>query len=237
MLSVQSVSHAYESKPVLRDISFDVDAGQIVAIMGTSGGGKTTLLRCIGALLKPTEGKILVDGIDVVSEPEKARAKIGMVFQSAALFDYLNVEENILFGAKRQRRYTGPQLREKLDMLLEQLSLGDIKNQMPSELSGGMQKRVGLARALAMEPQLILYDEPTSGLDPVIAYSIDHLIRETRDRLGVTSLVVSHDVTNVFRIADRVAFLEKGEITFYGSIDEFKKAPTDGISELLEKSN
>ncbi|MBL8060479.1 MAG: ATP-binding cassette domain-containing protein [Chthonomonas sp.] len=237
MLEVRELSHSYGAKEVLHDIDLNVKEGQILAVMGSSGGGKTTLLKCMSGLLVPTRGEVLVDGISVRKQPELARMSLGLVFQYAALFDYLNVRENILFGVERRRRLSA---REKDDIVAEMLaavSLDEsVATQMPDSLSGGMRKRVGLARALAMQPKVLLYDEPTSGLDPITAFSIDRLIVDTRDRLGVTSIVVSHDVNSVFRVADRVAFLDAGRLAFVGSRDEFETARVSGIDELVEKA-
>jgi phospholipid/cholesterol/gamma-HCH transport system ATP-binding protein len=237
VVNVKDISHRFDVNWVLKDINFSVQPGEIAVIMGSSGGGKTTLLKCIAALLTPTKGEILVDGVSVVKEPELARSKMGLVFQYAALFDSLNVEDNILFGLRRRGGVSSSEEKEVLDRLLEQVGLSDVESKLPNELSGGMRKRVGLARALAMEPQVLLYDEPTSGLDPVTAYSIDQLIVDTRDRIGLTSIVVSHDVSSIFRVADRIIFLHQGEILFNGSPDEFRDKQDGPIGELIRKAN
>ncbi len=236
MVTVSGLSHRFDTQFGLRAIEFEVGAGEIAVIMGSSGGGKTTLLKCISGLLKPTEGEILVDGLSVVRDPEHALAKLGLVFQYAALFDSLTVEDNVLFGLRRAKKVSRGEEREILGRLLEQVGLEDVESKLPSELSGGMRKRVGLARALCMEPQVLLYDEPTSGLDPVTAYSIDRLIVETRDRLGLTSLVVSHDVSSIFRVADRIIFLHQGEILFNGSPVDFRAVQDGPIGELIGKA-
>lgn len=237
MLRVRELTHRFGDKTVLTDLNFDVESGQIAVIMGSSGGGKTTLLKCITGLLTPTEGTIEVDGVNVVKNPEIARGKMGLVFQYAALFDSLNVRDNVLFGYRRQHpRRNALEEEQKLTDLLGDVGLSGVEAMMPSELSGGMRKRVGLARALIMEPQLLLYDEPTSGLDPVTAYSIDELIVETRNRLGLTSVVVSHDVTSIFRVADQILFLHQGELLFNGSPEEFRNVQSGPIGELIGKA-
>lgn len=236
MVDVAGVSHSYDGRPVLRDITFQVNEGEIVVIMGSSGGGKTTLLKCIAGLLRPTEGGITVDGVDVVRNPEQAHSHMGFVFQYAALFDSLTVRENVLFGLQRQRRLGRKEADEIVREHLEEVGLPDAGALIPSELSGGMRKRVGLARALALQPKVILYDEPTSGLDPVTAYAIDELIVETRDRHQTTSIVVSHDVTSVLRVADRIAFLEAGELVFWGEPKAFLEESHRSIRELVTKS-
>lgn len=236
MVSVTGLHHKFDERFVLSDVSLSAGKGEIVAIMGSSGGGKTTLLRCIGGLLTPTSGQIKVAGIDVVAKPEEARRKMGFVFQYAALFDYLNVADNVLFGVRRlkslKKRDEGQFIKDRL----EEVGLTGCETQLPGELSGGMRKRVGLARALALQPDVLLYDEPTSGLDPVTAYSIDQLIVDTRDRTGVTSIVVSHDVSSVFRVADKIAFLDAGQLVFVGSPDEFRDVQSGPIKELVEVS-
>jgi phospholipid/cholesterol/gamma-HCH transport system ATP-binding protein len=236
VLHVERLNHAFGAHKVLDDVNIDVGEGEILAVMGSSGGGKTTLLKCVSGLLKPTSGTIVVDGIDVVAQPEKAREKMGLVFQYAALFDYLDVRDNVLFGVRRKRNVKRKDEGEFVARMLAQVGLEGKERLLPSELSGGMRKRVGLARALAMEPNVLLFDEPTSGLDPITAYSIDQLIVETRDRLGMTCVVVSHDVTSVFRVADRIAFLEAGRLVFHGSPEEFRVASQGDIRELVEKA-
>lgn len=221
---------------MLRNINLEVGEGEIVAIMGSSGGGKTTLLRCSSGLVRPTSGKVEVDGIDVDADPEHARRRMGMVFQQAALFDYLTVSDNVLFGARRWFRLSKTEEGQVLEETLHRVGLEGTEGLYPAELSGGMRKRVGIARALALRPKLMLYDEPTTGLDPITAYTIDSLIVELRRELKVTSVVVSHDVSSVYRVADRVAFLESGQLTFVGSPDEFVKSPQESIRELVYKS-
>jgi len=236
ILEVKNLTHRFGRHVVLDAISFEVADREILAIMGSSGGGKTTLLRCIAALLRPSEGTIRVNGVDAQAEPECAREHLGLVFQSAALFDYMNVQDNILFGLRRRKRLGAAQQAQVVRDILGKVGLGDVGALLPAELSGGMQKRVGLARALVLEPRLLLYDEPTSGLDPVTAYAIDSLIVQMRDQLGVTSVVVSHDVTSVYRVADRVAFLHEGRMLFLGTVAEFKTTQDPAIRELVDKA-
>lgn len=236
MVTVEGLTHAFGSAVILRDIGFKVEQGQILAIMGSSGGGKTTLLKCLSGLLRPTEGKVEVAGIDAVADPESARHQMGLVFQSAALFDYLNVRENILFGVHRWSKLNKTKEDELLQEMLSAVGLEGNEHLMPAELSGGMKKRVGIARALAMRPQVMLYDEPVTGLDPVTAYRIDQLIVSVRDKFGLTSIVVSHDVSSVFRTADLVAFLDKGKLAFFGSPEAFRSNDYPAIRDLVLKS-
>lgn len=235
-LVVRDLTHRFGDNRVLLHIDLTVEDRQIVSIMGSSGGGKTTLLRCIAGLIQPTSGSIEIDGVDVSKNPDVIYDKVGLVFQSAALFDYLNVRENILFGVRRKRRLSRSEQGEIVRRLLHEVALPGVEKLMPGELSGGMRKRVGLARALALQPKVLLYDEPTSGLDPVTAYSIDQLIVETRDRLGVTSIVVSHDVSSVFRVSDRIAFLSSGTLAFIGTVEEFRQESNQTIVEMVDKA-
>lgn len=236
MIDVRGLTMTFGDRTILDSIEFSVDAGAILAVMGSSGGGKTTLLRCIAGLIRPTAGSIVVAGVDVVKEPEEARHSMGMVFQSAALFDFLNVRDNVLFGARRAQRLSARQQVELVASMLDAVGLEGTERLMPAELSGGMRKRLGIARALALEPKVMLYDEPVTGLDPVTAYAIDRQIVDVRDRFGMTSIVVSHDVSSVFRIADRVAFLHEGRLAFIGTPAEFKQSQFPPIAELYAKS-
>lgn len=236
MVSIQRLSHSFDGRPVLREIDLEVPHGEILAVMGSSGGGKTTLLRCVAGLLKPTEGIVLVDGIDVHRETEKARHKMGMVFQSAALFDYMTVHQNVMFGVERWSEEPKSTHKQVVAGAIQMVGLDGNEELMPSELSGGMKKRVGIARALALKPKLVLFDEPTTGLDPVTTYTIDRLIADVRDKLGITAILVSHDVSSVFRVADRIAFLESGRLSFVGSADQFVDARVEAIRELVHKS-
>jgi phospholipid/cholesterol/gamma-HCH transport system ATP-binding protein len=236
MVHVKNLTHRFGPNTILEDISLDVSQGEILAIMGSSGGGKTTLLRCVSGLIVATEGEILVDDVDVRANPEEARRRMGMVFQSAALFDFMTVYENVLFGVQRQLRLKKEVEREVVASALDRVGLQGSEGKMPSELSGGMRKRVGLARALALRPRVMLYDEPTTGLDPITTYTIDELMVSVCRELQVTSLVVSHDVNSVFRVADRVAFLHRGRVIFLGTPEEFKESREESIREILHKA-
>ena len=236
MVHVSALSKSFGDKVVLKNIELDIAKGEIVAIMGSSGGGKTTLLRCISGLIAPESGKVVVDGIDVQSQPELARRKMGMVFQSAALFDYLSVADNVLFGAKRWYSLNAKDQLEVVEKTLATVGLAGSEKLMPSELSGGMRKRVGIARALALRPELMLYDEPTTGLDPITTYTIDQLIVSLKGSTGITSLIVSHDVSSVFRTADRIAFLHAGELLFIGTPGEFETSRESAIADLIKAS-
>jgi phospholipid/cholesterol/gamma-HCH transport system ATP-binding protein len=233
MVHVAGLTKSFGSRVVLSDISFEVPEGSTMALMGSSGGGKTTLLRCLSGLIRPDQGTVAVDGVDVLAQPEEARRRMGMVFQHAALFDYMTVRENILFGVHRRRQNVDDDalVRE----VLEQVRLDDVQDLYPSELSGGMRKRVGIARALALRPRVLLFDEPTTGLDPITTYAIDELLVEIRAQ-GVTSVLVSHDVQSVARTADAVGFLHQGSLVFVGPPEEFLQAEHPAIRELVDKS-
>ena len=236
MIEIKDLSHSFGSTEVLKNISLNVAEGEILAVMGSSGGGKTTLLRCISGLIRPTSGEVIVDGVNVQQEPEAARAKMGMVFQSAALFDYLTVAQNVLFGVKRHLNLSKKEEAALLADTLSRVSLTGNEDLVPAELSGGMKKRVGMARAIALHPKVLLYDEPTTGLDPITTYQIDELVAGLRKTLGATSILVSHDIVSVQRTADRVAFLHQGEVVFVGSPAEFLKSDHPAIKEVVEKS-
>jgi phospholipid/cholesterol/gamma-HCH transport system ATP-binding protein len=225
-IAVDSLSYSVPEKVILNNIDLEVAQGEVLAIMGMSGGGKTSLLKCMAGLVKPTSGRILIGGEDIVPMPEgeldRVRLKLGLVFQYAALFDSLTVYDNVAFGLRYHSRLSRSEIDEVVHARLDDVEMEGTEKLFPAQLSGGMKKRIGLARALAMEPAVLLYDEPTSGLDPVIARTIDDLILETRGKRQVTSVVVSHDISSIFRIADRVAMLDNGELVAYGTPDELR---------------
>jgi phospholipid/cholesterol/gamma-HCH transport system ATP-binding protein len=237
-ITVRNLIYEVPQKRVLNSIQLNIASGEIVSIMGQSGSGKTTLLKLMTGLIKPTSGEIRIDETDIAglseAELDKIRLKMGLVFQYAALFDSLTVYDNIAFGVVRHRKGMS---RAEIDTLvanrLAEVNLEGIEKQMPSELSGGMQKRVGLARALAMEPSIVFYDEPTSGLDPITSNTIDELIMETRGRTGVTSVVVSHHLPSIFRISDHVAMLHEGEIVLYGTPAEVQASQNPVVQTFL----
>ncbi|RYG22737.1 ATP-binding cassette domain-containing protein [bacterium] len=237
LIQVEGLRQAFGGREVLKGIDLQVGDREILAVMGSSGGGKTTLLRAIAGLAKFTAGKITVDGIDVREDPEEARRRMGLVFQSAALFDSMTVRENVLFGIERRLKLEPKERRSLAEQALSVVGLQpDDAKKYPSELSGGMRKRVGLARALALDPKIVLYDEPTTGLDPITTYAIDRLVATLRDERGVTSLVVSHDLASVVRVADRVAFLHQGTLAFLGTPDDFVRDEHPAIVELVKAS-
>ena len=237
-ISVRNLVYDVPRKRVLNNVNLEVEAGQIVSIMGQSGSGKTTLLKLMTGLLRPTSGEILIDGEDITrldeNQLDKVRLKMGLVFQYAALFDSLNVYDNIVFGVTRHRKKVKRvELNRIVHDRLAEVQLEGLEKQFPSQLSGGMQKRVGLARALAMQPSIVFYDEPTSGLDPITGHAIDELIMDTRRRMNVTSVVVSHHLPSIFRISDRVAMLHQGEIVIEDTPEAVKTSSNAIVSAFL----
>lgn len=237
-IEVRGLCYAYASRIVLDRLDMDVRAGEIVGVVGGSGSGKSTLIKCMSGLLSPDSGSIILGGRQIVGASEREIAavlrSVGYVFQYSALFDSLTVFENIALAPMRRRgcsrQRARDMAREKLAMV--QLEPG-VEDLFPSQLSGGMAKRVGLARALALEPDVLFYDEPTSGLDPPTARSIDDLIAAMRTELSVTSVVVSHDVTALARIADRICLLDGGQMVFVGSPDEFVSSEDPRVSRFV----
>ena len=211
---------------VLHDIDFRVQRGHIAVVIGGSGTGKTTLLRILVGLQRPTRGEVRIDGEDIASmgerELRRVRAACGMVFQYSALLDSLTVMENVALPLREHERLGGSALRDRVREMLASLGLEGTEERYPNELSGGMRKRVALARALIRKPSLIMYDEPASGLDPLTAQRVDDLILETRERLGVTSIVISHSMAQAVRIADRLYVLDKGQVAAEGTVSELK---------------
>jgi phospholipid/cholesterol/gamma-HCH transport system ATP-binding protein len=239
MISVHNLKKSFGSLDVLRGVTFDIQDGETVAIIGQSGCGKSVLLKHIIGLMKPDGGEVLVDGINMShakqEQLEQVRRNIGFLFQGSALFDSMTVMENVTLGL---REY-GERDREKLARITKEkltlVGLKEIENVMPSDLSGGMKKRVALARALASQPRYMFYDEPTTGLDPVTSDQIDALIQDLTGRLHVTSLIVTHDIFTVERIAKRVIFLHNGNVHFDGTPAELAQS-TDSISlQFLER--
>lgn len=222
---VRDLVKRFGQTEVLRGISMTVQRGETAVVIGGSGAGKTTLLRILIGLEKPTSGQVFIDGQDIVPLGElqmnRVRKKFGMVFQYSALLDSLTVMDNVAFPLREHTKMKPKQVQEKVILALEMLGLkADDAKKYPSELSGGMRKRVGLARALMLEPQILIYDEPTSGLDPHTSRMVDDLIEETRERFGVTSVVISHDMTSTFRIAHRAVLLVDGKVVASGTPDE-----------------
>ncbi|MHC4452739.1 MAG: ABC transporter ATP-binding protein [Planctomycetota bacterium] len=226
MIRIDKLAKAWGERIVLRECSLEVRQGETLVVIGSSGTGKSTLLRCVIGLVRPDSGRVYVDGEDVQAlEPKglaKLRSRMGYLFQSGALINWLNVGDNVALPLVETRGESREAAVPKVERALDMVGLAGTRHLMPSQLSGGMRKRVGLARSLVTEPDIILYDEPTTGLDPVTAHIIDQLIVDMRAKLGVTSVVVSHDMEGVYRVADRVAMLYDGRIIAVGTPEEIR---------------
>lgn len=215
-ISIRNLTVQFGERKILNAIDLDVHSGETLAVIGPSGTGKSTIMKVLTGLLKPTSGSVVINGQEVADYTEEQwdelRKHMGVVFQYSALFDFLDVGENVAFGLRRHYRVTEEEVNQRVSELLNLVGMPGTERMLPAELSGGMKKRVGLARALAMMPNIVYYDEPTSGLDPVMTTAISKLIRKTQQQLGVTSILVTHDMESVFMAADRVAMLYKGNI-------------------------
>jgi phospholipid/cholesterol/gamma-HCH transport system ATP-binding protein len=224
MIEVRNLQKSFGSQRVLDGVDMCIREGESVVIIGRSGGGKSVLLKHLIGLLMPDAGEVRVDGVDIVHMNERelidVRRKFGMLFQGAALFDSMTVAENIAFALRRQQQCTDAEVQEKVREALELVELAGIEQKKPAQLSGGMRKRVGLARAIVYRPEILLYDEPTTGLDPIISDSIDQLIINIRQKLKITSVVVTHDMRSARRIGQRIFMLYHGKIYASGSAEE-----------------
>lgn len=239
-IQVRGLKKAFGAHEVLRGVELDIERGHINVVIGGSGQGKSVLMKHLMGLLKPDAGHIWVDGEDVVAMDDvqlnKLRRKFGMAFQYAALFDSLTVEQNVAFPLVEHTKKSKAEIHELVQARLHSLGLRNIEKKFPAELSGGMRKRVGLARALILEPEILLYDEPTTGLDPVATKNVDDMIRDISKETGVTSVVISHDMASTFRIADRISMLYEGKIAVSGTPDEFKRSQLPFVREFVEMS-
>ena len=241
MIAIKGLKKKLGSKQVLDGVDLEIESGETMLVMGRSGGGKSVLLKHIIGLMSPDSGSIQVDGEEIVGLPEhdlnEVRKKFGMLFQSAALFDSMTVGENIGLPLREHMHLTGAQIRERVAERLDWVGLADVESMKPASLSGGMRKRVGLARAIAMDPQFVLYDEPTTGLDPIMADVIDKLIRGLQKRMGVTSVVVTHDLVSARKVADRMALLHGGKVVFLGTPDEVWSTRDPIVRQFVEGSS
>ena len=237
MIKLINVTKIFGLKVALRSINLEIADGETLAIIGGSGSGKSTLLRLMIGLIQPTSGQIWIgnDEISHMSEKElmRVRLRMGMVFQYSALFDSMTVGENVAFGLVEHTNYSRDKINDIVREKLKQVGLEGVENRMPNELSGGMKKRVSLARAIAFEPEIIFYDEPSSGLDPVMTNKIDELIISTQRALNVTSIVVTHDMVSACRIADRIAMVLGGELLAVDTPENFKKLDNPNVKEFF----
>jgi phospholipid/cholesterol/gamma-HCH transport system ATP-binding protein len=248
MIRVVNLHKSFRGQKVLRGVNIEFATGKITTIVGTSGCGKTVLLKHLNALLLPDEGEVLIDGIDISKLGQRdlyrIRAKFGVLFQGAALLDSMTVSDNVGFPLREKTRLKESEVKKKVADRLEQVGLGEMGHKLPAELSGGMRKRAGLARALIMDPEIVLFDEPTTGLDPVLATSIHQLIARTQAAFGFTGIIVSHTIPQVFEISDYVAMLANGIVeeltppeTFCASqnpvVQQFIHGRTEGPIQVL----
>ncbi len=240
MIELVEINKSFGQQKVLNGLNLDIEDGQTTVIIGGSGGGKSVLLKHIIGLLRPDSGQVIVDGVDVTSLDDRdlneVRKKFGMLFQEAALFDSMNVMENVAFPLREHTRKKDNEIKEIVRGRLKAVGLTGVEAKMPSELSGGMRKRVGLARAIAMHPQIVLFDEPTTGLDPVMTEAINELIVETQERFDLTCVVISHDVQSIFKVGHKIAMLYEGKIIKYGTPDEIKMSSNPVLRQFLSGS-
>ena len=241
MITIRNLKKRLGGKQVLDGVDLEVRSGEAVVVMGPSGTGKSVLLKHILGLMMPEEGSIEVNGEEIVGRKERElnqiRKKFGMVFQGAALFDSMTVGENVGLALREHTDLDEQAIERRVIERLEWVGLKQVEQMKPASLSGGMRKRVGLARAIAMDPEFILYDEPTAGLDPIMADVIDRLMRALQRRMGVTSIVVTHDLRSAFRVGDRVAMLLGGKIVFMGTPEEVRETRHPVVRQFIEGSS
>lgn len=240
MIQLIDIHKSFGEQKVLDGLNLEIEDGKTTVIIGKSGGGKSVLLKHIIGLLKPDSGQVLVNGIDITTlndrELNEVRKNFGMLFQEAALFDSMNVGDNVAFPLREHTKKKEKEIMEIVDERLSAVGLPGVENKMPSELSGGMRKRVGLARALAMHPQIILYDEPTTGLDPIMTEAINDLIINTQKNFNVTCVVISHDIDSIFEIGHNIAMLYDGKIVEYGTPEVIKQSDNPVLKQFLSGS-
>lgn len=240
MIKLIEINKSFGRQIVLQDLNFAIESGKITVIIGRSGSGKSVLLKHIIGLVRPDRGAVWVDDIDITKLNDRdlnnIRKKFGMLFQEAALFDSMDVGENIAFPLREHSRMTDKQIHETVADRLAAVGLSGVESKMPSELSGGMRKRVGLARAIALLPQIVLFDEPTSGLDPVMSEAINQLIKDTQRNFNLTCIVISHDIESIFKIGDTIAMLYEGKIIESGTPNEIRASANPVLKQFLTGS-
>lgn len=239
IIEIKDLHKSFGSHKVLTGITLSVPAGSTLVILGGSGSGKTVLMKHMIGLLKPDSGQVIVDGEDIVpmgaEQLEQLRRKFGMVFQAAALFDSMTVYENVSFPLREHRNdLSEEQMRALVREKLSIVGLKNVEEKYPSDLSGGMRKRVGLARAIVLDPKIVLYDEPTTGLDPITTDYVDEMILDAKKQLGVTSVVISHDIASAFKVADNIAFLYQGVIVDQGHPSKLRHSEHPGVKLFLQ---
>lgn len=238
LIKIRQLKVAFGERKILDDFNLDIRKGETLAVIGPSGAGKSTIIKLLTGLLKANSGQIEIMGqkVDAYSESQwdELRKRMGVVFQYSALFDFLTVGGNVAFGLRRHTNMPENEIQERVSELLGLVGMPGTENMLPSELSGGMKKRVGLARALAMKPEVVYYDEPTSGLDPVMTMTISCLIRKTQEQVGVTSILVTHDMESAYVAADRIAMLYKGKVAFVGTVEEIQNSTNPIVRAFIE---
>ena len=241
IIKLEEVEKTLGDQPVLKGVNLNIPKGQITTIIGPSGEGKSVMLKHIIGLIRPDRGKVIVDGIDLTRindrELNDIRKKFAMLFQSAALFDSMNVFDNVAFPLREKRMVSEQEIRQWVPEMLERVGLGNMGHKFPAELSGGMKKRAGLARALVMGPEIILFDEPTTGLDPLMAHAIHDLILAMHKTFGFTGIMVSHEIPEIFPISDWVAMLKNGKIIAMNPSDEFQRTSDPIVREFISVNN
>lgn len=240
MIKLVNVDMEFKKEKILKNINLEVKKGEVLAIIGASGSGKSTLLRLMIGLLRPTRGEIWVAGTEISTlgeeQLDKIRLQMGMVFQYSALFDSMSVGDNVAFGLREHTKLSESEINKKVQEKLKLVDLEGYEQHLPNELSGGMKKRVSLARAIAFEPDIVLYDEPSAGLDPIMTAKIDSLIVNMQKVLGVTSVVVTHHMESAFAIADRIAMIHEGEITQIGNVEDIKNSNNPVVQDFINGS-
>jgi phospholipid/cholesterol/gamma-HCH transport system ATP-binding protein len=238
MIELHDVYKAFGTKRVLQGFSLDVPEGETMVIIGYSGTGKSVTIKHIVGLLEPDRGEVRVDGLSVPRLPRRElyrlRARIGYVFQFAALFDSLNIGANVAMGLRKQNELSTSEIDARVNEALELVDLPNVTHRFPAELSGGMRKRVGIARAIALRPKYILYDEPTTGLDPVTSATIDQLMVRMREKLGVTSIVITHDMRSAYTVGTRIAMLYEGRVRQCGTVEEIRNTGDPVVRQFIE---
>lgn len=237
MIQVEGLSKAFGPQLVLRGLSLEVATGEVMVIIGRSGGGKSVLLKHLIGLLRPDAGRVLVDGTDITRlrgpELDRIRSHYGVVFQGGALFDSMSVFDNVAFPLREKTRLRAAEVRERVQERLRQVGLAEMGHKNPAEISGGMRKRVAIARALVTEPEIVFFDEPTTGLDPILVNAIHHLIRDLHKNSRFTAVMVSHEIPEIFGIADRVAMLHDGVIVECGTPDAIQASSNPIVQQFI----
>jgi len=238
MIKVEGLYKVLGGQPVLEDINFNVSTGEIIAVLGLSGAGKTVLLKHLIGLMRPDKGRVVVDGVDIdaLSEEQllKVRCNMGYLFQEGALYDFMDVYDNVAFPLREHTQFNSAQITARVQEVLKLVDLEGVETKMPDELSGGMKKRVGLARAIVLGAKVLFCDEPTSGLDPIRSRDISDLIRHVSQQIGSTTVMTSHDVNNSFRIASRLLIINESRIAAMGTAQQLKESQEPFVREFLQ---